>query len=1327
MTTPDFHNLFKRSLDQIADLRSQLDAREHGGTEPIAIIGLGCRFPGGASLPDAYWQALVAGVDAVREVPSGRWPADPDLEVHSGTRWAGFLDDVDRFDAAFFGISPREAASLDPQQRLLLEVTWESLEDAGQVPAHLVGSRTGVFVGVTTLDYQQRIITADPAELDIYSLTGNNQSFIAGRLSYVLGLQGPTMAVDTACSSSLVAVHLACQSLRSGDSELALAGGVNLILSPLSTHMLAEARALSPSGRCRAFDAGANGFVRGEGCGVVVLKRLGDARRDGDRIWAVIRGSAVNHDGRSTGLTTPNVLSQQALLRQALARAGVTPAEVGYVETHGTGTPLGDPIEAEALKAVLGQARPDGAPCVLGAVKTNLGHLEAAAGVAGLIKVVLSLHHEEIPRNLNFETLNPLLSFDGTPFVIPALSMPWPRGTAQRVAGVSSFGFSGTNAHVVVSDLPAGSELKPSMLPRATLLPLSARSPEALRELAGAYVTLLRTSDDTAPSLVDVAHTASMRRSHHAHRLSVAGVSRAEIADGLEAFVRGTRHPALTSGVAAAGRPRIAFVFPGMGTRCEGVARSLLDQEPVFRQALDDADQAIGRHASISVRALIEAGASASDIASIDTLQPFLFAVEVALAALWRSWGVSPDAVIGHSMGEIAAACVAGALSLDHAAQVVCSRSRLLRHAAGRGAMAVIEQTSAELAPRLAAHDGRLVVAVSNTPRTTVVSGEPDALDELLWALEADGIEHRRLKVDIAFHSPQMDPLCQPLRAALHDLEPTRGDVPLYSTVTGGLLEAPVLDAAHWVKNLREPVQFSNAIERLIADGYTLFVEVGPRPSLLSFVNAMLREDTAPERLAVATLHSGRDERVAMLSALGALYTRGYPVSWAPHAAGGRCVSLPAYPWQRERYWIEPVSRHRIPGSSAAHPFLGTHLELASPAGAHVWQATLDHRRLPYLAEHREHGVVTVSGAVLTEMIAAAAAHVLGDVPVTINDLSYSHPLSLAAAEPTTTQISVVPAGVGILAFTVASHSPRRGNAPAAWLVHVTGRLHTSVPGHDAGDEASLAALRQACPEPLSAAEFYWRMDERGNHLGSGLRNVARLWRGPGQILAEIRVAAGLLDSDVYRLHPAVADACVHVLAAAVIMDDGATDRGGAFVGGGVAGIRLMGRPRGSCLWSHVRVRSTDAGQPYALRGDIRILDESGQLVAELAGVSMLFINADAAHDTAVPDRALSQVRERVLAASPDERRRLLAQHLRVLVADVLELDPERLPVDNRFQDLGIDSLMIIELRDHLRASLGLNVPSSAIWLHPSLGELAAYLADHLTSDLVPAPTENQP
>ncbi|AUX47813.1 uncharacterized protein SOCE26_093370 [Sorangium cellulosum] len=680
-----------RAAAVIKDLESRLAALERKKTEPIAIIGLGCRFPGGADDPERYWQLLEAGVDAVSEAPPERFQRDPSPpgSDQEAPPWGAFLKDVDRFDAHFFGISPREAAKLDPQQRLLLEVAWEALEHAGIAADRLAGTRTGVFVGITTSDYQLLSASAAPEEQDAYVATGNGHCFPPGRLSYFLGLEGPSLAVDTACSSSLVAVHLACQSLRSGESSLALAGGVNVILSRWVTWLLTKLQALSPDGRSRAFDARANGFVRGEGCGLVVLKRLSDALSDGDRILSVIRGSAVNQDGRSSGFTAPSLRAQQAMLRQALESAGVSPADVGYVETHGTGTSLGDPIEVEALAGVLGEPRSDGSVCALGAVKTNLGHLEAAAGIAGLVKAVLALQRGVIPANQHFTTLNPRIDLSGTPFVIPTRNLPWARGDRPRIAGVSAFGLSGTNAHVVLEEAPrppaaaAAGEERPLVL-----LPLSARSPQALSDLAQAYLCdLAGAPREGAARLRDIAYTAAVRRSHHEHRAALVARSREELAASLRAFVAGEPRAGVAQGRASqAARTRLVFVFSGQGSQWIGMGRELLGDEPVFRAALEACDALVRQHAGFSLLDELTSAEASARLDRTDVAQLAIFGVQVALSALLASKGVTPDAVIGHSVGEVAAAHVAGVLSLEEAVRLVAIRGRLIeRGARARG------------------------------------------------------------------------------------------------------------------------------------------------------------------------------------------------------------------------------------------------------------------------------------------------------------------------------------------------------------------------------------------------------------------------------------------------------------------------------------------------------------------------------------------------------------------------------------------------------------------------------------------------------------------
>ncbi len=889
--------------------------------EAIAIIGMGCRFPG-AKNPNEFWQLLRNGTDAITEVPADRWDVDAlydpqGAEGKMNTRWGGFLDRVDQFDPQFFGIAPREAIYMDPQQRLLLEVAWEALEDAGQVVEQLARSSTGVFVGISTSDYHQ-LWQGSYSSINAYMATGNAFSIGANRLSYLFDFRGPSIAIDTACSSSLVAVHLACQSLRSGESNLALAGGVNLLLSPELSIILSQAQMMSPDGHCKTFDSRANGYVRGEGCGIVVLKRLSDALRDNDNIVALIRGSAINQDGRSNGLTAPNGPSQEAVLHQALANAGVAPAQINYIEAHGTGTPLGDPIEAEALGAVLGKDRPPGDRCLVGSVKTNIGHLEAAAGIAGLIKVALSLKHRQIPPSLHFQKPNPYIPLNKLPLQVQQSLEPWPETDGSALAGVSSFGFGGTNAHVVLEEAPGvgkenGTNESKEQAVSPYLLPLSARSPEALQSLARSYQELLTsTPSGCAVSLQDICYTASVRRSHHDHRLSLVFHNREQATEYLEAFCSGESRSGLFRGRKQRNRrQKLVFVFSGQGPQWWAMGRELLSAEPVFRATIEQCDALLCPCANWSLLEELTADESQSRLSETEIAQPAIFALQVALAALWRSWGIEPNAIVGHSVGEVAAAHVAGALSLADAVRVVFHRGRLMQQGTGLGKMAAVELPMADAERLLAKYEGRLSIAAINSPTSIVLSGEAAPLEELLQSLQQQQIFCRLLRVNYAFHSPQMEPFQDELVRSLKGLTPQSASVPIVSTVLGTTCQGQEFDAAYWGRNIREPVRFVSAIEQLLKSKHNLFLEISPHPVLAMNISQCLRQHEQ-EGVVLPSLRRQEEERAVMLGSLGALYTQGYPVDWNRlYPYGGRCVALPSYPWQRSRYWLEEISSQR--------------------------------------------------------------------------------------------------------------------------------------------------------------------------------------------------------------------------------------------------------------------------------------------------------------------------------------------------------------------------------------------------------------------------------
>jgi acyl transferase domain-containing protein/surfactin synthase thioesterase subunit/acyl carrier protein len=891
--------------------------------ERIAIIGIGCRFPGAES-PDEFWRLLQDGVDAITEVPRDRWDIDAFYDPQSGkpgkmnTRWSGFLRQVDGFDPQFFGIAPREAVYMDPQQRLLLEVAWESLEHAGQVPEQLARSQTGVFMGISSNDYQQ-VLKGNGSTTDInaYLGTGNAFSIAANRLSYFFDFRGPSLAIDTACSSSLVAVHLACQSLRSGESDLALAGGANLLLCPEVTLIFSQAHMMAPDGRCKTFDARANGYVRAEGCGVVVLKRLADAVRDDDRILAVIRGSAINQDGRSNGMTAPNGPAQEAVIRQALGNAEAHPSEIGYVELHGTGTSLGDPIEAEALGNVLAPDRIPGDRCAVGSVKTNIGHLEAAAGIAGLIKVVLSLHHRQIPASLHFQQPNPYIPLKKLPLTVQTSLESWP---ASKLAGISSFGFGGTNAHVVVEAAP------PVNMPTQAdvesdrsfyLLPLSAKSTDALKSLAQSYVDYFNRIDSETISLYDLCYTASVRRSHHEHRLSILLRNKTDLS-ALDAFCKGETTAEISVGQRKRNRnPKLAFVFPGQGPQWWAMGRELWHREPIFRSVLDQCDALLNPYIDWSLNKELLADESSSRLNETEIAQPALFALQIALVALWRSWGVEPSAVVGHSLGEVAAAYVAEALSLEDALRVVYHRSRLMQKGTGFGKMAAVELSPLEAELLLKSYPGRLAIAAINSPSSVVLSGETVALEEVLTLLQQRNIFVKLLPVNYAFHSPQMELFQGELVAALQDIKPQPTAIRLLSTVTGQRIEGEELAASHWGRNIREPVCFANAIAQLIAEKHTLFLEISPHPILAGYISQCLRA-SAQEGIVLPSLRRQAEERGTMLSSLGALYSKGYTVDWHKlYPEGGRCVTLPTYPWQRSRYWVDSLRVDSLQGAAS--------------------------------------------------------------------------------------------------------------------------------------------------------------------------------------------------------------------------------------------------------------------------------------------------------------------------------------------------------------------------------------------------------------------------
>ncbi|MEV0440591.1 type I polyketide synthase [Streptomyces spectabilis] len=1099
--------------------------------EPIAIVGMACRFPGGVASPEDLWRLVDRGGDAVSAFPTDRgW--DPG----SATRAAegGFLRDAAGFDPEFFGISPREAVAMDPQQRLLLEVSWEALERAGLDPTTLRGSRTGVFAGLMYHDYTSRHAGV-PDDAGGYLGTGGSGSVATGRIAYTFGFEGPAVTVDTACSSSLVALHLAVQAVRGGDCDRALAGGVTVMCTPHAFTEFSRQGALAADARCKPFAAAADGTVWGEGAGVLLVERLSDAVRAGRRVLAVVRGSAVNQDGASNGLTAPNGPSQERVIRQALAAARLAPADVDAVEAHGTGTTLGDPIEAQALLATYGQERPDDRPLWLGSVKSNLGHPQAAAGVAGVIKTVMALRQGVLPRTLHVDAPSPHVDWSSGAVELLTEARPWPDAGRPRRAAVSSFGISGTNAHVVLEQAPATADGAGPSAPgsddasRAPAGPVpltvSARSGTALRAQAARLRE--RLAADPALDAVDVAHSLLTARAALAHRAVVLGDDRDALLAGLAAVAEGRETPGVVEGLA--GDPgRTVFVFPGQGAQWAGMAAGLWEAAPVFRERLTACADALAPYVDWSLVDVVRGTGAGVDADRVDVVQPALWAVMVSLAELWRSYGVEPAAVVGHSQGEIAAACVAGGLSLDDGARVVALRSRALTAIAGRGGMVSLALSAAAAEELVAAWGGRLALAAVNGPASVVVSGDTAAVDELLTRCEETGAWARRVPVDYASHSPHVEAVRERIGRDLAELRPRTGDVAFYSTVTGGFMDTAELDGAYWYRNLREPVRFEPAVQELCARGHGAFVETSPHPMLTVGVAETLAEHPERTGVAVGSLRRDQGGLDRFSASVAEAYTRGVAVDWTAAWAGRapNAVDLPTYAFQRRRYWLQaPAGSGDVTAAGlhgADHPLLGARVELAgSPETLLTARWSLDTH--PWLADHAVGDTVVVPGTAFLELAALAGA---GTGCPRIGELLQEAPLVLGERGAVRLQVRVAaPDDDGARALGVYA---RREDAPPEdpWTCHARGLLT---------EEAAEAppALDGAWPPPgavpVDLTEFYDRMDDIGLAYGPAFRGLHTAWRLGDEILAEAALPAeDHAGADRYRAHPALLDAGLH-------------------------------------------------------------------------------------------------------------------------------------------------------------------------------------------------------
>jgi acyl transferase domain-containing protein len=1194
----DHRTRLQNAAIALKKLQAKVDALESAKREPIAVIGAGCRFPGGADSPAEFWRLLHEGFDAVGELPAGRWDGEPGVTPGTmTTQFGNYLSDITGFDPQFFGISPREALSLDPQQRLLLEVSWEALEHAGQAPDALAGSRTGVFVGISLDDYAQfHFRSGDSTRIDAYTCSGAGLCYAPGRVSYILGLHGPSLAVDTACSSSLAAIHLACLSLRAGECDMALAGGVNLILTPDITIGMSALHALSSDGRCKAFDASGDGFGRGEGCGIVVLKRLSQAVAARDNIIAVIRASGMNHDGPSSGLMVPNGRAQEALLRDVLTRAAIKPADVDYIEAHGTGTELGDPIEMEALGAVFSEGRPADRPLQVGSVKTNVGHLEAAAGVSGLLKVALALQHTEIPPHLHLTRPSPHIPWDRLPVTVPTRPTPWLMSDHRRAGGVSAFGLSGTNVHVLLEEAPAAARQQTTTDRPLHLLRLSAKTPAALQQMAGQLERHLAMNE---LPLADVCYSANAGRACFPHRMTMLVSDKEETRTRLAAFAAGQEASDVWSRHVERGeRPKVAFLFTGQGSQYVGMGRQLYATQPAFRAALDQCNEMSRPWLDVPLLSVLFADGSAPVSAGMldrtAYTQPALFAIEYALAQLWRSWGVEPIALLGHSVGELAAATIAGVLSLEDGLKLTATRAKLMQALPAGGAMAAVLASESDVAPMLKS-EADVSIAGINGPLETVISGAESSVLHMLERFEAAGIKTQRLTVSHAFHSALIEPMLDEFTSVAAQVRHNAPRIALVSNVTGGLLGPSEAGAAYWRRHAREPVRFAKGMETLYGLGIRFFVEVGPKPVLAGLGRRIL-PDSAIKWL--PSLRKNQDEWRQMLQSLSTLHLHGVRGDWHGFDRDypRQRVPLPTYPFQRTRYWT-PRPQPQTAGAAAAgttlHPLL--HRRIPLSLREQVFESVLSSNAPQFLSEHVIGGAVVLPATAYLEMLLAAGSQVFGPGRHIIDSIRFDDALMLTETGQTV-QIALTPETEDEMRFEVC-----RKDAESNWRLLASGRLlRGSSQGHSTSTADPIAAIQQRCTEELPAAGFYELFQQQGIEHGPVFRGLLRILRRSGEALGEVQLPdSATAEADQYQCHPALLDAALQIVITG--MDEfvrGSQTHG--YIPVAMERFCLYGKPSGR-LWTHATLQPTPDGA--LAKGDVRLLDAEGSIVAEVSGL----------------------------------------------------------------------------------------------------------------------------
>ncbi len=1322
-----------------------------GGAEPISLVGIGCKLPGNIDSPADLISALREGRDMVSDVPRSRWNVeafyDPDPMTPGKTyvRKGGFIEDINTFDAGFFGISDAEALRMDPQQRLVLEIVWHALEDAGQPAEELMNSNTGVFLAMmNTNGYSQlKGIYEGPLGITGYDAMGDAMSISAGRISHFLGLEGPCLTVDTACSSSLVALHLARQSILSGDCDTAIVVGVNVMLHPGLHIAFSKVGLMSRLGRCAAFDASADGYIRGEGCVAVVLRRQSQAIERGDRIYASIVGTAVNQDGHTPALTAPNGRSQEKVIRSALARTGLSPNDIGYLEAHGTGTPVGDPIEMSAIVNVFGPNRPSENPLYVGSVKSNFGHLEASAGLLGLVKAALSLKNEEILPSIHFKQLNPGINLGRAPIQVATRRIPWHRNGQPRLASINSFGYSGTNAHAILQEAPISSNghapQEPSglMARDGGMLLISAKSAAALEDLADKWVAFLE-KDDTH-SLRDLLYSAALDRTQHNYRLAVVGSQREDIKNKLSTWRMGRTPQGLAVGQGLSRiRPRLAFMFTGQGAQYAGMGQELYNTEPVFAAALRRVAEVIDPVLGVPLLDVLFGEKSAEYLENTRYVQPALFAIEYALADLLGHWGIKPDYVIGHSIGELVAACVAGMLDLEDAALFVVTRGRLMGQLPAGGKMLAIGAALEQVQKWVQGRENEISIATVNGPRAVVVSGTAEAVAAVDELAQAAGRKTKELEVSHAFHSPLMDPILDELTQAATSMRIHPASLPIASNTTGDFFNDDV-PANYWSTQVRQAVLFHQGMEKIIEAGCTILVEIGPHPALTP---AVVTAFDAPNLQIIPTLKRDRNDNTNLLGSLAALYVSGagLKVERLYDGAPYQRVSLPLYPFRQEKYWLNSTGILDVgpadyplmnPGAAAEelptlpelHPLLGT---LVSHTSRKLVFENSFKTSIPW-TDHRVLDTTIFPGTGYLEMAARGFAAASGQQwrPVELKDVVFERPLVLSykAKKKLTLTLEFSTRGRDVANFMITSDE----------VTCCRGRI-LSV--DSALEKVDLAKELAGRVSELKIGPFYNELRSSGLDFGANFANVRELWLGQpqsGEAYGRVANGPGVDESDPYR-SAILLDSCLHPLGAAVGMFDN-KGREGAVVQTAIQSIFIR-RPLPGQAWSRVRVSANGDGR--AALGNLRVMAEDGEVLVKIENLELRRMTSlNGGNDGSVRGTgggAASQLfksrKELVVMLAPLARRErigLLSKWLTAEIKDIMGqaaegLSLDKLPPSTAFLEIGLDSLLVTELQRRIQEKLEFRFKPMQGLDYQSIESLANYiLTDVLAADLAPA------